>query len=273
MKNPDYVAPASVSASQNTPRGIENMKEEDLKKFVDEQVKKALKEQMGEPKDVVARAKNHFNLSDEQWDALSEEEKQAYIAKLPPVGTKRTQEAEWTTEYINDLSDECFAYIAPGGEKDEQGKTVPRSLRNLPFKNAQGNLDADHVRNALARLDQTDISAEGKAEAKKKLCAAAKELNIASEVCGLTEELSETKAKLKETEDKLAEAQKTIEQLKPADSLVKNPPKTIPIDETIKILEGLLPSPAVERSTMGMQRECQEIRGAIFKLKERLKSG
>jgi len=38
-------------------------------------------------------------------------------------------------------------------------------------------------------------------------------------------------------------------------------------------LEGLLPSPAVERSTMGMQRECQEVRGAIFKLRERLKSG
>jgi len=235
--HPDYVAPASVSASQNTPRGIENMNEEDLKKFVEELVKVKLKEQM-----------------------------------------QVLKEAEWDTEYVNDLSDDCFAYIAPGGEKDEQGKTVPRTLRNLPYKNAQGNLDADHVRNALARLDQTDISAEGKAEAKKKLCAAAKELDIASEVCGLTDqaealrkELSETKAKLIEVENKLAAAEKTIEQKPPG--LIKNPPKTIPIEETIKILEGLLPSPAVERSTMGMQRECQEVRGAIFKLRERLKSG
>jgi hypothetical protein len=139
-------------------------------------------------------------------------------------------------------------------------------------------MDADHVRNGLARLDQTDISAEGKAEAKKKLCAAAKELNIASEVCGLTDqaealrkELSETKAKLIEVESKLAEAKKLLEQKPPG--LIKDPPKTIPIEEAIGILKGILPSPAVERSTMGMQRECQEIRGAIFKLKERLKSG
>jgi hypothetical protein len=241
MKDPNYVAPASVSASQNTPRGIENMKEEDLKKLVEEQVKKALKEQGKPPK---------------------------------------VSEAEWDTAYINDLPDSAFAYIAPGGEKDEQGKTVPRTLRNLPYKNAQGNLDADHVRNALARLNQTDISAEGKAEAKKKLCAAAKELNIASEVCGLTDqaealrkELSETKAKLTETESKLAEAQKTIEQLKPPGGLVKNPPKTMPVEETVKILESLLPSPAVERSTMSMQRECQAIRSEVLKLKERIKSG
>jgi hypothetical protein len=192
----------------------------------------------------------------------------------------KVSEAEWDTAYINDLPDSAFAYIAPGGEKDGQGKTVPRTLRNLPYKNAQGNLDADHVRNALARLDQTDISAEGKAEAKKKLCAAAKELNIASEVCGLTDqtealrkELSETETKLTETEGKLAEAQKTIEKLKPPGGLVKDPPKTMPITEAVAVLEGLLPSPAVERSTMGMQRECQAIRSEILKLREKLKSG
>jgi len=276
-------SPASVSAGQNTPRGIENMKEEDLKKFVEEQVKKALKEQgeppkTGEPKTDKQRFMAHFGVDEETFNklyaVLGDE-----LFKLLPERGKKVSEAEWDTAYINDLSDDCFAYIAPGGEKDDQGKTAPRSLRHLPYKNAQGNLDADHVRNALARLDQTDISAEAKAEAKKKLCAAAKELNIASEVCGLTDqtealrkELSETKVKLTETDNKLAEAQKAIEQLKPPGGLVKNPPKTMPIEETVKILEGLLPSPAVERSTMGMQRECQEIRGAIFQLKERMKN-
>jgi len=117
------------------------------------------------------------------------------IAKpKPPLA-----EAEWDTEYVNNLDDDAFAYIEPGGSKDEQGKTVPRSLRHLPYKNAQGNLEADHVRNALARLDQTDIPAEGKAEAKKKLCAAAKELNIASEVCGLAEQKSLAEELLKST--------------------------------------------------------------------------
>jgi hypothetical protein len=75
------------------------------------------------------------------------------------------QEAEWDTEYINNLPDECFAYIESGGEKDSEGKTTPRSLRHLPFKNAEGNLDADHVRNALARLDQTATSASAEAQA------------------------------------------------------------------------------------------------------------
>jgi hypothetical protein len=87
--------------------------------------------------------------------------------------------------------------------------------------------------------------------------------------------LSEANGKLTDTESKLAEAQKTVEQLKNAQSasgLVKEQPKTLPISEAIAVLEGLLPSPAVERSTLGMQRECQAIRSAILKLKERLQS-
>jgi hypothetical protein len=87
--------------------------------------------------------------------------------------------------------------------------------------------------------------------------------------------LTEIKDKLADTERRLAEAQSTIEQLKnaqPSGRLVKDPPKSMPIAEAIMVLEGLLPSPAVERSTLGMQRECQAIRGAILKLKERLQS-
>ena len=53
--------------------------------------------------------------------------------------------AAMSTKEINDLPDEDFAYIEPGGEKDEEGKTTPRSLRHYPIH------DAAHVRNALAR--------------------------------------------------------------------------------------------------------------------------
>lgn len=87
--------------------------------------------------------------------------------------------AKWTTEYINNLPDSAFAYVENGGEKDEDGKTVPRSLRHLPYKNAGGNIDEDHVRNALARLPQTDISDAAKESARKKLVAAAKKVGIA----------------------------------------------------------------------------------------------
>ncbi len=65
--------------------------------------------------------------------------------------------ADWSTEYINDLPDSAFMYIEEGGEKDEEGKTTPRSLRHLPYKDKEGNIDLPHVRNALARLNQVEL--------------------------------------------------------------------------------------------------------------------
>jgi HK97 family phage prohead protease len=50
---------------------------------------------------------------------------------------------------INDLPDSAFAYIEPGGSKDEQGKTIPRSKRHFPVH------DEAHARNALARAPQS----------------------------------------------------------------------------------------------------------------------
>jgi len=148
-----------------------------------------------QPKDVVARAKNHFNLSDEEWNALSEEEKQKLISQLPPVGTQRqnAKDTEWTTEYVNNLADECFAYIEEGGKKDDEGKTVPRSLRHLEFKNAQGEIDHDHLTAALQALSgaRTGKPLPYAEKAKPKLCAAVRSWNreheeakIESEVCG-----------------------------------------------------------------------------------------
>src|SRR6266581_426830 len=50
---------------------------------------------------------------------------------------------------INDLRDDQFAYIEPGGTKDSSGRTTPRSLRHFPIH------DAAHVRNALSRAPQS----------------------------------------------------------------------------------------------------------------------
>jgi phage head maturation protease len=66
--------------------------------------------------------------------------------------------AEWDAAYINDLPDSAFALILPGGEKDEDGKTTPRDLRKLPHHNAAGDLDMPHLRNALSREPQSDMS-------------------------------------------------------------------------------------------------------------------
>ena len=62
--------------------------------------------------------------------------------------------AVWDTAYVNDLPDSAFLLIAPGGKKDGDGKTVPRDLRYFPVRNAAGDVDAAHLRNALARIPQ-----------------------------------------------------------------------------------------------------------------------
>lgn len=62
---------------------------------------------------------------------------------------------EWSTAEVNDFPDSSFAWIEDGGKKDDGGKTTPRTLRHLPYKDASGKVDLPHVRNALARLNQT----------------------------------------------------------------------------------------------------------------------
>lgn len=80
--------------------------------------------------------------------------------------------AVWTTAYINDLPDSAFLYIEPGGTKDSEGKTVPRSLRHFPVRDANGRLDLPHLRNALSRIPQSDLPAA----VKERLTASARRL-------------------------------------------------------------------------------------------------
>lgn len=76
--------------------------------------------------------------------------------------------AQMSTQSINDLPDSDFAYIEPGGTKDDSGKTTPRSLRHFPIH------DAAHVRNALARAPQSPFGEK----AMPKIHAAAKKFGI-----------------------------------------------------------------------------------------------
>jgi hypothetical protein len=107
---------------------------------------------------------------------------------------KDAADAMWETAKINDLPDSCFAYIEGGGKKDEEGKTVPRSLRHLPYKDSQGQIDHGHLVNALARVSQSATLPEGgKSAAKEKLCSAVRSWNnshpdskVDSAICGTT---------------------------------------------------------------------------------------
>jgi hypothetical protein len=69
---------------------------------------------------------------------------------------------------MNDLPDDAFAFIQPGGKKDPGGRTIPRSNRHFPVH------DAAHVRNALARAPQSPF---GK-QAMPKIMAAARKFGV-----------------------------------------------------------------------------------------------
>jgi uncharacterized protein len=76
--------------------------------------------------------------------------------------------AQLSSSAINSLPDGDFAYIEPGGKKDDSGKTIPRSLRHFPVH------DAAHTRNALARMSQSPFGPK----AKSKIMAAARKFGI-----------------------------------------------------------------------------------------------
>jgi 2'-5' RNA ligase len=86
----------------------------------------------------------------------------------PKAGMKERDaddsKAEWSTAMMNDLPDSAFLYVE-SGDKDEEGKTTPRSKRHFPYKDANGKVDLPHLRNAIARIPQSN--APGLDEAKK----------------------------------------------------------------------------------------------------------
>lgn len=67
-----------------------------------------------------------------------------------PINVLATASAKaaMSSAAINDLPDSAFAYIEPGGTKDSDGKTTPRSLRHFPIH------DKTHADNAAARIAQ-----------------------------------------------------------------------------------------------------------------------
>lgn len=120
-----------------------------------------------------------LGMGDAAWDA-------AVVRALGGEATAKmstetvTEKAEWTAAAINDLPDSSFAYIEPGGTKDEGGKTTPRSLRHLPYKGPDGSVDMPHLRAALSRASQVSLPASTKAKIQAKLQAVADKHGVGS---------------------------------------------------------------------------------------------
>src|ERR1043166_3675383 len=71
------------------------------------------------------------------------------------------EKAEWTDAYINNLPDSAFLYIeAEGASKDESGRTMPRELRQFPYKDAAGKIDMPHLRKAISQIAETELPDE-----------------------------------------------------------------------------------------------------------------
>ena len=62
----------------------------------------------------------------------------------------------WSTAQVNDFPDSSFLLVE-SGKKDSEGKTVPRTLRHLPYKDAGGKVDLPHVRNAISRAPRIKL--------------------------------------------------------------------------------------------------------------------
>jgi len=86
--------------------------------------------------------------------------------ELRQRGVMPAEKAVWSRAFINDLPDSSFLFIESGGKKDGEGKTVPRSLRHFPIKDSDGKIDLPHLRNAIARIPQSN--APGLSADKKK---------------------------------------------------------------------------------------------------------
>lgn len=79
------------------------------------------------------------------------------------------EDAVWKSSYVNNLPDSAFGYVEPGGSKDSEGKTIPRSLRHFPYKDDTGAVDLVHVRDAIGRIPQSNVPSAVKARVQEKM--------------------------------------------------------------------------------------------------------
>jgi len=105
---------------------------------------------------------------------------QANIRVMEKMGRspKRVEERIWTRQFINDLPDSAFAVVLAGGEKDGSGRTTPRALRKFPHHDRSGALDLSHLRNANARVPQSEIPEEFRQKAMRHLAAHKRQAGI-----------------------------------------------------------------------------------------------
>jgi hypothetical protein len=78
----------------------------------------------------------------------------------------RLEAAVWTQKYVNSLPNSAFAFVEPDlcpraadPSHDRSGcdKSHDLNKRHLPYRDANGNVDIPHLKNAMARVTQCHI--------------------------------------------------------------------------------------------------------------------
>lgn len=120
----------------------------------------------GEPRGIYKALKiERIDLVDRgaSFDAASGEGAHVTIVKRDTSWATDVAKSVLSAATRNKLPNSSFAVVDANGDG------------HLPYKHADGSIDLPHLRNALARLNQTQLSPEDKAKAKRKLEAAARE--------------------------------------------------------------------------------------------------
>jgi len=124
----------------------------DLKKEIDNVLREAPSDRPGA---------GSIKLRDRVVSLMSEKNFAGRVVIFPVTGGEKSEykvlRVETTPkmmQMINELPDSSFALIERGSKKDDSGKTLPRSHRHLPYKDASGKVDFIHLRNALVQMNQ-----------------------------------------------------------------------------------------------------------------------
>src|SRR5260221_6910840 len=90
---------------------------------------------------------------------LVDEETAPPTMRAPPLtlASSLAPNRRWTRRYIDELPDDHFLHVEPGGVQDERGRSHPLSLRHFPFMNSAGHPSYAHLVNALSRIPQSHV--------------------------------------------------------------------------------------------------------------------
>lgn len=104
--------------------------------------------------EMISYAQDYIDSEPDPEDAATMRNVLKALSDLLSKDVGESGKALWSTAFVNNLPDSAFLHIEPGGSKDSEGKTKPRSLRHFPYKGPDGSVDLPHLRNALSRIPQ-----------------------------------------------------------------------------------------------------------------------